>query len=513
MTEEKQHPQEWDNPSPENQSADETPQDGPKVPDMPYPSADDDLEQELAEALGQMNLESLMDTDAAMQSPGTGEGVRRGRVIAVEGGDVFVDMGGKSQGILPAEQWGDGTPPTVGDVVEVTVEGYEPAEGLLLLSRRGAIQAAAWHTLSQGQLVEGRVTGHNKGGLEMDVNGIKAFMPISQIDFERIETDDLRQFTNRRLPCEVVEIRHSERTIVVSRRNALQRQREEARADLLDTLEEGQLVTGTVKTIMPYGVFVDIGGVDGLVHVSDLSYSRVEDPAEVVTEGQQLQVQILGVDRESGRIALGLKQVMPDPWKEAEAKYAPGSLVTGRVTRLVDFGAFVELEPGVEGLVPIGEITYERRIGHPREVLSEGQVVHVRVLNVDMAAGRISLSVKQAGEDPWIGASVRWPVDSGAEGVVRRTTEFGAFVEMAPGVEGLVHISELADRHVRRVEEVVRVGQQVKVKVLDVDEDRRRMSLSLKRYAETPEASAALAPEPTRPPKKRKKPLKGGLDW
>ena len=510
MVDEKQHPQEWDEPTPGERHDEEIPQD---MPDMAGGSADEDLERELAEALGEMSLESLMDTDSATQAPGTGEGVRRGRVIAVEGGDIFVDMGGKSQGMLPADQWGEGSPPNIGDTVEVTVEGYDPSEGLLLLSRRGAIQAAAWHTLSEGQLVEGRVTGHNKGGLELDVNGIKAFMPISQIDYERIESDDLRQFTNRRLACEVVEVRRSERTIVVSRRNALQREREQARVDLLDTLSEGQLVSGTVKTIMPYGVFVDIGGVDGLVHVSDLSYSRVENPADVVTEGQQLEVQVLNIDRENGRIALGLKQVMPDPWKEADAKYAPGSLVTGRVTRLADFGAFVELEPGVEGLVPIGEITYERRIGHPREELSEGQVVHVRVLKVDMAAGRISLSAKQAGEDPWIGASVRWPVDSGAEGVVKRITDFGAFVELAPGVEGLAHISELSDRHIRRVEEVVRVGQQVTVKILDVDEERRRMSLSLKRYAETAEASEAMTPEPARPPKKRKKPLKGGLDW
>jgi len=487
----------------------------PREDPAELPDSDEELERELAEALGGMNLESLMEADALLHAPAAAEaeGVRRGRVIAVQDGEVFVDLGGKSQGVLSAEQLADEKLPAVGDVIEVTIEGYDRSEGLLLLSRRGAIQAATWRTLSEGQLVEGRVTGHNKGGLTLDVNGIKAFMPISQIDFERIETDDLRRFVNRRLTCEVVEVRRSERTIVVSRRNALQRERERVRAERLEELKEGQLVTGTVKTIMPYGVFVDIGGIDGLVHIADLSYTRVEDPGEVVKEGQQLEVKVLSVDRENRRVGLGLKQVMPDPWKDVESKYAPGSLQTGRVTRLAEFGAFVELEPGVEGLVPVGEITYERRIARPGEVLAEGQVVQVRVLSVDPAAGRISLSIKQAGEDPWIGASVRWPEDSGAEGVVTRIAEFGAFVEMAPGVEGLIHISELSDRRIRRVEDVVKVGQPVKVKVLSVDEDRRRMSLSLKQYVETRTPDAPVEAVPARPAKKRKKPLKGGLDW
>ena len=483
-------------------------------PDEAIDGGDDELQRELDEALGSMSVGSLMDVDAPGAPSGTGQGVRKGKVIAVHRGDIFVDLGGKSQGLLTADQWGGKALPAVGDWIEVTIEGYNGAEGMLILSRQGAVQAATWQTMAEGTLVEGRVKDHNKGGLELDINGIRAFMPISQIDFERIESDQLGQFVNQRLRCEVVEVRRDERTVVVSRRNALQREREAAGAELMESLQEGQLVHGTVKTIMPYGAFVDIGGIDGLVHISDMSHSRVGDPREVVTEGQQLEVKILKIDRETRKISLGLKQVMPDPWDSASGNYPPDAIVSGRVVKLMDFGAFVELEPGVQGLVPISEMTFERRIGHPREVVSEGEVIKVRVLNVDPAAGRMSLSIKRVGDDPWTGASVRWPVDSIVEGVVKRTTDFGAFVELTPGVEGLVHISELSETRVRQASDVVKVGQTLRVKVLEVDEERHRISLSLKEAAADEYFAAPADAEPAapRPEKKRKKPLKGGLE-
>ncbi len=476
---------------------------------------DDELQRELDEALGSMSLGSLMDVDAPGAPSGTGQGVRKGKVIAVHRSDIFVDLGGKSQGVLTADQFGGKALPSVGDWIEVTIEGYDSAEGMLILSRQGAVQAATWQTMAEGVLVEGRVKGHNKGGLELDINGIRAFMPISQIDFERIESDQLGQFENQRMRCEIVEVRRDERTVVVSRRNALQREREAAGAELMESLQEGQIVHGTVKTIMPYGAFVDIGGIDGLVHVSDLSHARVGDPREVVTEGQQLEVKILKIDRDIRKISLGLKQVMPDPWDAASGNYPPDAVVTGRVVKLMDFGAFVELEPGVQGLVPISEMTFDRRIGHPREVVSEGEVIKVRVLKVDPAAGRMSLSIKRVGDDPWTGASIRWPVDSIVEGVVKRTTDFGAFVELTPGVEGLIHISELSDTRVRQASDVAKVGQTVRVKVLEVEEDRRRIGLSLKQAAAEDYYAPAAEVEPAapKPEKKRKKPLKGGLEW
>ncbi len=478
---------------------------------------DENLQRELEEALGDMSLEDILEAERAPRGPAstkpTGEGVRLGQVISIQGDDIFVDMGGKSQGILPAHQFEDEPLPAEGDTIEVTIQGYKGDEGLLILSRKGAILAASWERLEPGLVVEGRVTGHNKGGLELSLDGIRAFMPISQVDLNRVEEEELGAYTDRKLLVEVVEVRQGD-NVVVSRRNVLQVEAEQNKAKMLEELKEGDTVDGTVRSLMPYGAFVDIGGVDGLLHVSDMSYSRVEDPASVVQVGDHVRVKVLKLDREKDRISLGLKQAMPDPWAGVAEKYPPNELVSGRVTRLADFGAFVELEAGVEGLIPIGELTFERRVRHPSDVLKEGDVVRVRVLSVEPDRNRISLSLKRAGEDPWIGASVRWAENTMHEGIVKRATEFGAFVELAPGVEGLVHISELADGFVRSVGEVVREADKVTVRILSVDEERRRIALSMKQStgAAEPAAPATDAYEPPPAPRKRKKPLKGGLD-
>jgi small subunit ribosomal protein S1 len=475
----------------------------------PEGSADEDLEREIEAALGDGGLEGLIDAEDAAAA--ADEGVRTGRVIAVHGEDVFVDLGGKNQGVVPAEQFDEEPLPAEGDRIEVTVEGYDERDGLLLLSRKGAVRAAAWDTVETGDVVEGRVTGHNKGGLELVVSGIRAFMPVSQIEQGRVE--DLAPYVNRRLRCEVIEIDRQEGTLVVSRRNVLDREAAMQRERTLETLAEGQTVAGVVRRIMPYGAFVDIGGVDGLLHVSDMSYSRVEDPAKLLQVGQELTVQVLAIDAEKDRISLGLKQILADPWEGAVTKWPVGEIVTGRVTHLADFGAFVELAEGVDGLIPISEMSFQRRIRHPGQVVNEGDTVKVRVLNVDVERRRISLSIKQAGADPWTGASVRWPEGSIIEGNVKRITDYGAFVELAPGVEGLVHISELGEGFVRSVGALVEEGQLVRAKVLSVDEDERRISLSIKQAAGSPGGPAeAIEPDARRPRPKRKRPLKGGLD-
>ena len=476
---------------------------------------DEDLQAELDAALGDMSIADILEAEEAADSPGTravGQGVRRGKVIAIQGDDVFVDMGGRSEGVLPAAQFSDEPLPVVGDTVEVVIDGYDAGEGLLRLSRQGAVLAAAWETLEEGQVVEGRVTGHNKGGLELDIQGIRAFMPVSQI--ERFRVDDLAPYVNQKLRCSVSEVDRAEHNVIVSRRDLLDVEAAEAAKELRKSLAEGKVVTGTVRSIMPYGAFVDIGGVDGLLHVSDMSYARVEKPEDIVQEGQEVDVMILKIDPESDRISLGLKQTKPDPWLGAEQKWPVDSLVTGRVTRLADFGAFLELEPGVEGLIPISEITFERRIKHPGDVIAEGDAVRVRVLNVQGDQKRISLSIKRAGDDPWIGAAGRWPVESTVSGIVTRLADFGAFVELVPGVEGLVHISELSETHIRSVSEAVREGQTVDAKVLEVDEERRRISLSIKALATAPEytgpaGGVELADVPM---PERTRPLKGGLD-
>ncbi len=480
---------------------------------------DADLQRELDDALGEM---SLLDLGSDMgtapteaDQPGNDQDIRTGTVVGVHRDDILVDLGGKSTGLLPRKQLGDDAVPNVGDSIEVTVVGYNEEEGLIKLSRKDAVMAATWENIHVGLNVEGIVTGHNKGGLEIKVDGIKAFIPISQIDLERIESEDLPSFADKRLHCQVIEYNRSDRKLVLSRRKVLAQQAAEAKEKMLESLKEGQIVTGTVRTIMPYGAFVDIGGADGLLHVRDMGYARVEDPADVVSVGQQLELKVLKIDRADDKIALGLKQTLADPWTDAEVKWPVDSMVTGRIVKMMNFGAFFELTEGVDGLIPISEITFEKRLNHPQEMLSIGQVVEVRVMTVDVAQRRISLSLKRVGDDPWIGASVRWAPESVAEGVVTRIADFGAFVQLTPGVEGLVHISELSNDRVQNVTSVLQVGQTINTKVLSVDEDARRISLSIKQLAEMSDYTGAGPTEdqPERPKRKRKKPLKGGLDW
>jgi len=474
---------------------------------------DDALQLELDRALGDMSIDELLDAEAGRHIDSQrADGVKVGKVIEVQGEDVFVDFGGKSQGVLPAEQFADEPLPEIGAEIEVTIEGYDPNDGLLILSREGAVLAATWETLEVGQVVEAYVTGHNKGGLELRFSGIDAFMPVSLIDMDR--TEDMAPFVNTKLRCEVIEIDARRESVTVSRRAVLQREAAEAREKALASLEEGQIIPGVVRSIMPYGAFVDIGGVDGLLHVSDMSHSRIDDPHEVVSEGQQVEVMVLKIDREAEKFSLGLKQALPDPWEGAEGKWPVDEIVTGRITRLADFGAFIELAEGVEGLIPISEMSFERRIKHPSDVLAEGDVTKVRVMSVDPSARRISLSLKRVGDDPWVGASVRWPADSIVEGIVKRIEGFGAFVELTPGVEGLIHISELDLDRVRSVGDVVQEGRLVQAKVLDVDEERRRISLSIKALKLDPSytGEGSGQPEPPEPKEQRKRPRRGGLD-
>jgi small subunit ribosomal protein S1 len=495
----------------------------------PKNSMDDALAREIEDALGSMSLEEMIEDEekarkaaaaapvvAGQEQSTTPTSVKRGRVIAIHGDDIFVDMGGKSQGLLPKSQYEGQAVPAVGDVLELTIEGYDKRNGVLLLSRQGAVTAAAWSTLTEGQLVEGRVTGSNKGGLELDISGIKAFMPISMI--ELVHVDDVAPYVNQRLRCKVVEVDFSDRRVIVSRRGYLEAEAAIKREQMFETMQEGDIVDGKVKTIMPYGAFVDIGGADGLLHVKDMSFSRVEDPKTIVKEGQPIQVKILKIDRETKKIALGLKQILPDPWDNVVEKYPANQVIQGKITRLAEFGAFIELEAGVEGLIPISEMSFEKRIKHPSEVIKVGDTPNVRVMAVDPDKKRISLSLKRVGDDPWMGASARWPEGTIISALVKRATEFGAFVELAPGVEGLVHISELSEHRVRAVSEAVQVGQTVQVKVLNVDEAARRASLSIKQVTMSPDYTGPAAPagqEPPPPPPapKRKKPLKGGLDY
>lgn len=361
-------------------------------------SLDADIEDELAEAMGGLSDKELFAETAGSPEPSRGqpgqvEKRKKGRVLAIRGGDIFVDVpGGRSQGVLPARQFPEG-PPAVGTELEFHIEGYDAANGLLVLALEGAAQTADWSSVAVGMIVEARVTDINKGGLAVDVNGIRGFMPISQIDLYRVE--DTQQFVNQRLRSMVVEVKPSERNLVVSRRALLEKEREENRGKLWQELAEGQVREGIVRSARDFGAFVDLGGVDGLLHVSEMSWTRVKDPSSVVKPGQSVKVVVLKIDRERRKVSLGLKQLTASPWDDIESKYLVSSMVKGKVTRLMEFGAFVELEPGVEGLIHISELAPQRvrRVG---DVVQPEQEVQVMVLNVDATQRRISLSLKAA---------------------------------------------------------------------------------------------------------------------
>jgi small subunit ribosomal protein S1 len=355
---------------------------------------DDAMERELQEAMGGFSDESLnAELSAREQRQAASGGPKKGRVFRIHGGDVFIDLpGGRTQGVLSMLQFPEG-PPALGTEVEVTIEGFDGANGVLLLSRKGSVVEADWSSVAVGMIVEARVVESNKGGLAVDINGIRGFMPISQIELFRIE--DLAPYVNQRLRCMVTEVDPLERNLVVSRRVLLDKEREEAREKLWLELAEGQVRQGIVRSVKDFGAFVDLGGVDGLLHVSEMSWTRVKDATQVVQPGQSLKVLVLKIDPEKRKVSLGLKQLTASPWDAIEEKYHTGQLITGKVSRIMDFGAFVELEPAVEGLIHISELS-PNRVRRVSEIVQEGQEVQVKVLGIDAANRRISLSLKAA---------------------------------------------------------------------------------------------------------------------
>ena len=431
--------------------------------------------------------------------------------------DIFVELGSRTQGVITRDQFEADKQPQIGDEIEVMIDRYDSENGLLILTRKGAAQKVAWDTMHKGDTVECRVTGVNKGGLECDLKGIRAFMPASQVDTARIE--DLSVFIGEKMTAEITDIDRKDKNVVLSRRKLLELTAAASREETLKNLAEGQVRPGTVKNIMPYGAFVDIGGLDGLLHISDMSHARIASPEEVVKIGQKVQVQVLKIEDGGARIRLGLKQLEASPWDNAAMKYKSNMTVSGTVKRLAAFGAFVEVEPGLEALLPISELTFKKRINHPSEILREGETIEVRVLDIDPARKRMSLSLKAMETNPWTGASHHYAANAVIKGKVVRMTDFGAFIEIEPGLEGLAHISELSDGHVQRPEDVLKIGQEVDARILSVDEDARRMSLSLKQAVpQGPTSYASASPSAATPgaeqqsERKKKRSLKGGLE-
>jgi small subunit ribosomal protein S1 len=359
---------------------------------------DDEIAGELEAAMGGMSAQDLFAAESsqsarAQAAAGTDQGRKQGKVLSVHGKDVFVEVpGGRSQGVLALEQFPDG-PPKPGTTVEISIEGYDAANGLLILSRRGAAVSADWSTVAEGMVVEARVVETNKGGLSVDINGIRGFMPISQIDLYRVEKPE--DYVNQKLLCVVTEVKPDERNLVVSRRDYLEKQREELREKMWQTLAEGQVFTGTVRSVRDFGAFVDIGGVDGLLHVSEISWQRVQDASKVLQPGQSVKVAVLKLDKDRRKISLTLKGLEANPWDTIEDRLPVSLVVNGTVTRTMDFGAFVELEPGIEGLIHVSELA-RQRVWRVTDIVKPGQEVQVKVIGLDKDARRISLSLRQA---------------------------------------------------------------------------------------------------------------------
>ena len=486
------------------------PQPGDEYKEKFRPDVDAALDREIEAALADVPVEQLYGFDKpraeSQQSAHEPGGARRGKVVSIGRDDVFVDLGGKSQGICSLMQFDT---VKIGDEFDFIVDRYDEREGLLILNRKGVVATnVSWENLEAGQIVEGTVTGVNKGGLEVDVKGMRAFMPAGQVDlyFQK----DISTLVGQRVAAEVMQFDRSARNLVLSRKALLERQREEARQKLLEELAEGQTRRGVVRSVTDYGAFVDIGGMDGLLHVSEMSHRRGRHPSEFVKVGDLVDVKIIKLDKESGKMSLSLKQAMPDPWANVETRYPVGTTVTGRVTRVEPFGAFVEVEEGLEGLLPVSEMSWQR-IRHPADVVKAGDTIKLVVIATDPSQQRMTFSLKQAGPDPWSQVKEKYAVDTVVAGKVTRVVDFGAFVELEPGLEALVHISELAPHRVKAASDVVKPGQEIQARVLEIDKDARRMALSIRR-ANEPAVAAPAAPAATG--KKKKKPeLRGGLDW
>lgn len=416
--------------------------------------------------------------------------ITEGRVVALTKDKVIVDIGYKSEGMIPSDQFSseDLQNLKIGDRLQVYIEECEDADGNLVLSKEKADKMKIWEELEKlykdEKSIEGKIVSRIKGGMMVDI-GVKAFLPGSQIDLHPVR--DLDGLVGKTFPLKIIKINHRRGNVVVSRRVLLEETRDKKRQTTLANLKEGQLIQGTVKNITDYGSFIDLGGIDGLLHITDMSWGRVGHPSELFTVGDKVEVTVLKYDRETGRISLGLKQKSADPWTNVAGKYPIGTRVRGRVVSLTDYGAFVELEPGVEGLVHVSEMSWTHEVRHPSRVVAVGDQVEAAVLNVDPASRKISLGMKQTAPNPWDMIEGKYPIGTRIEGKVKSLTDFGAFVGLEEGIDGLIHISDMSwTKHIKHPSELFKKGQKVEAVVLRIDKEKERLSLGYKQLARDP---------------------------
>ncbi|MFN3076646.1 MAG: 30S ribosomal protein S1 [Alphaproteobacteria bacterium] len=448
------------------------------------------------ESLEKEDFASLLDSSLAMAGGGIEGAVIKGTVLSVDNDFVTVDVGLKSEGRVAMKEFAPVSGKAEvkpGDTVEVFVERYEDRDGMIVLSRDKARREEAWNELEKAangnQRVTGVIFGRVKGGFTVDLNGAVAFLPGSQVDIRPVR--DVGPLLGTPQPFQILKMDRARGNIVVSRRAVLEETRAEQRSDLIENLKEGQVLEGVVKNITDYGAFVDLGGVDGLLHVTDISWKRINHPSEALHIGQSLKVQVIRFNPETQRISLGMKQLETDPWEGVDKKYPVGQKFTGRVTNITDYGAFVELEAGVEGLVHVSEMSWTKKNVHPGKIVSTSQEVDVMVLDVDPQKRRISLGLKQTMGNPWETFLQKFPVGGEIEGEIKNITEFGLFIGLTGEIDGMVHLSDLDWR--RPGEEAVqdfKKGDIVRAKVLDVDVDKERISLGIKQLLEDPFSDA-----------------------
>lgn len=411
----------------------------------------------------------------------------KGKVVSITQKEVLVDVGFKSEGVVSISQF-SASDLEVGKEMEFFVESIEDDKGMIVLSRDKVVRIQGWDKIvrssKEGDLTDGRIIKKVKGGFLADVMGIEGFLPASLSAFKNVPE---KEIMNKVFKFKILKINNLRRSIILSRREAMQKEKEETKGKLLQELKIGGIYPGAVKAITDFGAFVDLGGIDGLLHITDMSWSKISHPSEIVALGDKIEVMVLNLDKESGKVSLGLKQRFPDPWQDIETKYNSGLKVKGKVANILPYGVFVELEKGVEGLIHVSEISWTKRINNLRDMFAVGDTVEIQVLSVDKDSRRISLSLKQLEQNPWLEAESKYLVGTKVSGKVRGFTEYGAFVELDSNLEGMIHVSDMSwTKRVAHPQDVLKKGQKVDVSVLSVDSQNRRIALGLKQLMSNP---------------------------